>query len=93
MARNEKLITVKNEALARSIERKENLAALSDYIGFATTKLFGFAALITGAIEIVNPNFHPITLLPPESVLAFGLALLTGPKVINIFAKIVNALK
>lgn len=93
MARDSQLTVIRNKALARAIKRKENLAAVSDYIGFCVTKLTGFAALIIGAIEIVNPSFHPITSLPPESVLAFGLALLTGPKIINILAKITNALK
>jgi hypothetical protein len=91
--KKEELIIVKNEALISSIKRKEKLAALNDYIGFAVTKFSGFVALIVGALEIVNPNFHPITLIPPESVIAFGLALLTGPKVINLLSKVANALK
>jgi hypothetical protein len=93
MATKEQLTIARNEALARSIRRKENLAALSDYVGFVVTKLTGFAALLAGAIEMVNPNFHPVTLLKPESVVAFGLALLTGPKIISILAKVANALK
>lgn len=90
---SDKLSSIRNDALARAERRKANLAAINDYIGFTVTKLTGFAALITGAVEMFNPNFHPISSLPPESVVAFGLALLTGPKVINILAKISNALK
>jgi hypothetical protein len=93
MNKKNTLAVIKNEALARSIKRKENLAALNDYIGFTVTKLSGFTSLIIGGLEIANPNFHPISLIPPESVVALGLALLTGTKVINILAKIANALK
>ena len=93
MSRNDKLTIIKNEMLAQSIKRKEKLAALNDYVGFAATKLSGFAALITGIVEMSNPDFNPITLIPPESVVAFGLAMLTGTKVINLIAKVANSLK
>jgi hypothetical protein len=93
MSRNDKLTIIKNETLAQSIKRKEKLAALNDYVGFVVTKLSGFAALITGILEMSNPDFNPITLMPPESVVAFGLAMLTGTRVINLLAKVANSLK
>jgi hypothetical protein len=68
-------------------------SALNDYVAFVVTKSFGLTAMITGIIEIVNPDFHPVKLLPAESVVAFGLALLTGSGIIRFLSKIAEALK
>jgi hypothetical protein len=92
LSKNE-IVQVKKEALIKSIKRKENLAALNDYVAFVTTKSFGLISMITGIIEMANPDFHPVKLLPAESILAIGLGLLTGSGIIKILSKVAEALK
>jgi hypothetical protein len=87
------LIRARNEAVIKSVIRKERLAALNEYIGFVTTKLVGLGSLVIAVMEFINPAFHPVKLVPAESLFAFGLALLIGPKVMEILSKVVNALK
>lgn len=83
----------KQEALVRSTKRKEDLAALNDHIGFWVNKIAGFTALGIGVTELVNPDFHPVTATTPEAVAAIGVALLSGPKIISMLAKVLNAIK
>ncbi len=93
MLKRTDIVRARNEAAIQSVRRKERLAALNEYIGFVTTKIVGLGSLVIAVMEFTNPAFHPVKLVPAESVFAFGLALLMGPKIIDILSKVVNALK
>lgn len=83
----------KNRALIKSIERKEKLQALTDYVGFGVAKVSGLATLVTGALELFDPNILPINLSHPESALTVGVALLAGKQVLGLIAKAAKALE
>jgi len=94
MAESPEIQNVKRIAQIRAIERKERLAAWNDYIGFTITKLVGFICLIVGTLVLVCPDLIRITLpTKPGAVAGAGLALLMGPKTVNVLAKILNAVK
>jgi hypothetical protein len=93
MANLSNLQQAKQEAQIRAVERKERLEAWNDYLGFAVAKLSGFACLAVGVLEVIRPDLLAITLPYPGAVAGAGLALLVGPKTVNILAKILSALK
>lgn len=83
----------KDSTAIRAIERKEKLSAWNDYIGFAVTKLVGFGCLGVGLVEMLRPELLSLSLTYPGPVAGAGIALLVGPKTVNMLAKIFNVLK
>jgi hypothetical protein len=93
MLSKDDIVQARNEALVKSIKREEQIKALDRYISFVTTKLVGLGSLTIATLEMLNPAFHPVKLVSPEALFAFGLALLVGPKIVTLLSKVVNALK
>jgi hypothetical protein len=75
-------------AQVRSIERKAQLAALNDYIGFAVSRLAGITALAVGGLESIDPNFLQIVVPRPGLFVGVGLAMLTGKSVVSLIARL-----
>jgi len=59
----------------KQLQRKDRLAALNEYVGFAVSKLAGLGALVFGGLDIINPSLIP-HIPHPEYALGTGLALL-----------------
>jgi hypothetical protein len=66
--------------------RRARMRAISEWTGFAVSKVVGVGALTIGLLELANPSFHPVTQVPPESLLTGGLALLFGEQIIRAIA-------
>ena len=70
----------------KQLQRKDRLAALNEYVGFAVSKLAGLGALVFGGLDIINPSLIP-HIPHPEYALGTGLALLTGKSIVSKIAK------
>ena|SRR6266545_792154 len=79
---------VRNREKARSIERRGNIAAWNDYVGFAVSKLVGVSGFVIGGLEYLDPNLLPITLKSPGWIAGAGLAMLTGKSLVSLIAKL-----
>lgn len=88
MVTKEEITAAKLKVEKDRLVRRAKMRAIGEWTGFAVSKLVGVGALTTGVLELALANFHPITLLPPESVLTGGLALLAGKQVIGLIAKL-----
>jgi hypothetical protein len=77
----------------QSRRRKELFQVVDDYIGFAVSKTFGLTALIIGSLETFAPDFLPIVLNNPQTLMGIGLALLIGKKALNPIAKFVDSFR
>jgi hypothetical protein len=93
MAESPEVQSARRAAQIRAIERKDRLAAWNDYLGFTVTKIAGFSCLVVGTLELIQPSLLAIGLTKPGAVAGAGLALLVGPKTVNVLAKVLNAIK
>lgn len=83
----------RNLAEVREIERKQRIQEWHDYISFAARNLTGFGLITVGGLEFMWPELISATLSNPGAVAGGGLALIMGTSVINILAKVFDALK
>jgi hypothetical protein len=84
----EEVESAKHIEQIRALERKGRIAAWNDYISFGVSKFLGFAGLVVGGLEALDPAVLPITLKNPELVAGIGLALLTGKSILTLIAKV-----
>lgn len=92
---SERLLEAKARTRLERIERQGQMQAVSDWIGFITTKTVGIGALFVGGIQIVLPGVLTISLTPPFTpftLVGVGLALLTGQKSISLIKIVLEAL-
>ena len=82
------IANAKNKEQIRAIERKGNIKAANDWIGFGVSKATGLGSVVVGGLEWVDPNILPIALERPEIVVGVGLALLAGKGIIDLIAKV-----
>jgi hypothetical protein len=69
------------------LRREDRIRAINDYVGLVTTKVVGLVCILVGALELVEPSMLSIHLAYSAQTAAFGLALLAGPKLVEIAAK------
>lgn len=86
-AKKVELETLEIEKKIEREKRKIILEKYQDYIFFVTRNFAGLGALIIGLIKMFFPEAIPMSFDVME-VLAFGVALLGGPSVINLIDKI-----
>jgi len=72
----------------RLIERRANIAAWNDYIGFAVSKALGLLGLVVGGLAYVDIHVLPVTVKNPGWIAGAGLAMLTGKSLITLIAKL-----
>lgn len=71
--------------------RRHKLLAYEDYIAFFTVKAAGIVCLVTGALEIADPEMLPLVIQNPAAAAGIGFSLLAGNKAIDLLAKAINA--
>jgi hypothetical protein len=81
---------VKQEMEIRAIRRRESLAAISDYMGFAVAKISGLGLSSIGILEIVSPDRLHLALSHPSAIAGAGLTLLGGPQVAKILTELLK---
>jgi hypothetical protein len=77
----------------RDIQRRANIAAWNDYIGFVVSKSLGFCGLVVGGLEYLDPNLLSIVLKNPLWIAGAGLAMLTGKNLLTLIAKLERGIK
>jgi hypothetical protein len=88
---DKRVLRAKREQQIRRIKRQGSLSALNDWVGFGVSKAFGFASLVIGALEWIDPTLLTIELKRPEIFAGVGLALLTGRSIVSLIAKLDRA--
>jgi hypothetical protein len=93
MSTTPELKAAKQAAEIRMIERRAQLSAWNDYIGFGVSKVSGFALSGIGISELFSPDYLTIVLTHPSAAIGAGLALLGGPQLTKVLSKIMKGLE
>jgi hypothetical protein len=82
----------KRQIAINKMKRSDRIEAVGQYVAFITAKLAGIGGLGIGVFEILQPEVIATVGVAPGPLVGVGLALLTGPKVVNVLAKVLNGL-
>jgi hypothetical protein len=93
MPRGTELQKAKEREQILRIERRGRIEAWNEYVGFAVSKVAGATALVVGSIQYAQPTLLALHVTSPGPLAGVGLALLIGPRMVNVLGKIFNALK